>query len=313
MQVHHSTAHDDPGSHVVAVGAFDGVHRIHRHLLAALREHASERSAAVGVGLYEGFRFDDQERLTSLDDRLGLLESTGYVDDVWVFPETFHDDPPSHVSSWLNEIQPVAVSAPQGFSVGDGASILDARCLKEIAASQGSSFLDVEDRLPGDADTRRLYTTGHIRRLLREGRLRIAGRLLGRLYEMHGTVSQGDQRGRTLGFPTANIHVDQRQIIPGDGVWAGVAVTEDGTGHEAAISLGRRQTFYDNGILLLETHLIDFDDDLYGQQLRVLFVDHLRSQQKFNGPDELVEQLRVDVATVRDLQPLSAWAESKNW
>ena len=313
MQIHRTATREDSGSHVVTIGAFDGVHRIHHALLGALRDHAVLQSISVGVGLYEGAAASDCKQLTSLDDRLAMLESTGLVDDVWVFPDTFHEDPRSHVTTWLSEVQPVAVASPQGFTVGSGPATLDADSLQDIATSRGWAFVDVEERLPGTSETRRLYTTDHIRRLLHEGRLRIAGRLLGRLYEMHGIVRMGDQRGRRLGFPTANIHVDHRLIIPGDGVWAGVAITEDGTAHEAAVSLGRRQTFYDDGTLLLEAHLLDFDGDLYGQDLRVLFVDHLRSQQKFNGPDELVQQLRIDVATVRELQPLSTWTESKNW
>ena len=313
MQIHRTATRGESGSHVLTLGAFDGVHRIHRALLKALRDHGVEQSLSVGIGLYEGVVANDRNRLTSLDDRLAMLESTGFVDDVWMFPDTFHEHPRSHVTAWLSEVQPVAVTAPQGFTVGSGPVSLDADSLRDIATSRGWRFVDVEERLPGNPDTRRLYTTDHIRHLLQEGRLRIAGRLLGRLYEMHGIVRMGDQRGRKLGFPTANIHVDHRLIIPGDGVWAGVAITEVDTAHEAAVSLGRRQTFYDDGTLVLEAHLLDFDDDLYGEDLRVLFVDHLRSQQKFNGPDHLVQQLRIDIATVRELQPLSTWTESKNW
>ena len=117
-----------------------------------------------------------------------------------------------------------------------------------------------------------------------------------------GTVASGDQRGRVLGFPTANIPMEDREDL--DGVWAGLVEFEDGTSHPAAVSIGRRRTFYgEDSELLLEAHLIDFSGDLYGRTLRVHLTEHLRGQVEFASVQELTDQMRRDVS--RALR--SAW------
>jgi riboflavin kinase/FMN adenylyltransferase len=119
---------------------------------------------------------------------------------------------------------------------------------------------------------------------------------------VRGVVEEGDHRGRELGFPTANMAVPARICLPADGVYAGSVLTPDGHEHLGAISLGRRPTFYDErGMRLLEPYLLDFDGDLYGQQLEVRFAHHLRPQLKFDGVDGLVKQMQKDVERTRDV------------
>ena len=116
-----------------------------------------------------------------------------------------------------------------------------------------------------------------------------------------GTVERGDQRGRLLGFATANLAVERGPETPAEGVYAGVAITADGACHRAAVSLGRRPTFYAEGFELLEAHLIDFDEDIYGLPLEVRLYQRIRGQVRFDGVDALVKQLRADVAATRAL------------
>ena len=124
--------------------------------------------------------------------------------------------------------------------------------------------------------------------------------MLGRPFEARGTVVHGDQRGRLLGFPTANVEVPNRVCLPADGVYAGWYERPDGAVHQCAINLGRRPTFYEHADhSLLEAHLLDFDGDLYGESAKVRFVDFLRSERKFDGIDALVEQLQLDIAHAR--------------
>jgi riboflavin kinase/FMN adenylyltransferase len=119
---------------------------------------------------------------------------------------------------------------------------------------------------------------------------------------VRGLVEQGDRRGRELGFPTANMAVPTRICLPADGVYAGTVHTADGGEYIGAISLGRRPTFYDErGMRLLEPYLLDFDGDLYGQELEVRFVHHLRPQMKFDGIEPLITQMNDDVARTRAL------------
>jgi 3,4-dihydroxy 2-butanone 4-phosphate synthase/GTP cyclohydrolase II len=121
------------------------------------------------------------------------------------------------------------------------------------------------------------------------------------LFMLTGTVERGDQRGRVLGFATANLALERSPETPAEGVYAGVAVTADGACHRAAVSVGRRPTFYAAGFELLEAHLLDFDGDIYDQPLEVRLHQRIRGQVRFDGIDALVAQLRADVAATRSL------------
>jgi riboflavin kinase/FMN adenylyltransferase len=126
--------------------------------------------------------------------------------------------------------------------------------------------------------------------------------MLSRPYEVRGTVVDGDKRARELGFPTANVVVPKEICLPADGIYAGLYLGSDGTSHAAAISLGRRPTFYESAdASLLEAHLLDFDGDLYGETAHVQFVHRLRDEIKFDSVDALVAQMTDDVARARAL------------
>jgi riboflavin kinase/FMN adenylyltransferase len=139
-----------------------------------------------------------------------------------------------------------------------------------------------------------------IRRALAGGEIETATRLLGRALEVRGTVVTGDQRGRTIGFATANVEIPNGMCLPSDGVYAGLYRRPDGSEHACAINLGRRPTFYVNAEhSLLEAHLLDFAGDLYGEDAAVTFVAFLRSEKQFAGIDELKTQLKLDVEHAR--------------
>jgi riboflavin kinase/FMN adenylyltransferase len=145
-----------------------------------------------------------------------------------------------------------------------------------------------------------IYSSTRIRELLAEGDVTEAARLLGRPHEVRGIVTEGDRRGRTLGFPTANLTVPSEICLPADGIYAGTFVADDGVSRPAAISLGRRPTFYDHADMsLLEAYVLDFDGDLYGQRAGVRFVERLRGEQRFDSVDALVEQMSRDVEATR--------------
>jgi riboflavin kinase/FMN adenylyltransferase len=120
--------------------------------------------------------------------------------------------------------------------------------------------------------------------------------MLGRPFEARGVVVVGDQRGRLIGFPTANVEVPSEICLPADGVYAGWYERSSGETQPCAINLGRRPTFYESAdSSLLEAHLIGFDGDLYGERAKVRFTNFLRQEQKFAGIDELKAQLAVDL------------------
>ena len=124
--------------------------------------------------------------------------------------------------------------------------------------------------------------------------------MLGRPFEGRGVVVPGDQRGRLLGFPTANVEIPNQICLPADGVYAGEYERPDGSVHHCAINLGRRPTFYAHSDhSLLEAHLLDFQGDLYGEHAKVRFAAFLRSERKFDGIDSLRQQLSQDIESTR--------------
>ncbi len=139
-----------------------------------------------------------------------------------------------------------------------------------------------------------------IRRLLAAGDVDGAAALLGRLHEVRGPVAGGDRRGKELGFPTANVAVPPDVLLPSEGIYAGWYVREDGSAHQAAISLGVRPTFHGPGSpVVLEAYLLDFTGDLYGETGRVRFARRLRDEVRFESADALARQVAADVEATR--------------
>jgi riboflavin kinase / FMN adenylyltransferase len=283
----------------VAVGAYDGVHRGHQVCLRHLREVADDRGLAAGVVTFDEPPGTDR-RLTTLDHRLELLEQTRMVDYVWVLPHA-GESRPATAEAFVREVlvdqvgaKAVAVSHHFGLGYDPEA---DVALLERMGAELGFDVVGLESALAELDDV----SIAHVTELLSAGDVAGAARLLGRPHEMRGVVELGDQRGRTLGFPTANMAIPSTLVIPCEGVYAGHFIAEDGVARPTAISLGRRPTFYKQGHELLEAHLLDFDGDLYGQHVRVQFVEHLRGQQRFESIDELVSQLHRDIARARDI------------
>lgn len=289
----------EPGG-VIAVGWYDGVHRGHRSALEHLRRVADERGVRTGLVILDDDR--DDRQLTSIEQRLALIEATGLVDTVWVV-----DAPVSewsgHAPSFIREVLLhrtgagavlTTTSSLQGPMVqAFGQQLVD------LAAADDVSVVSLDDAQREWNDIEQTCSSGDVAALLDAGDVAGAAVLLGRFHEMHGVVEQGDQRGRTLGFPTANVAMPVSFVIPAEAVYAGILTAADGVARPTAISLGRRPTFYPDGLTLLEAHVIDFDGDLYGQAVSVQFVDKIRDQRRFDGPDALRAQLSADVEAAR--------------
>jgi riboflavin kinase/FMN adenylyltransferase len=139
-----------------------------------------------------------------------------------------------------------------------------------------------------------------IRHALVEGDLALANAMLGRLHEVRGVVAHGDHRGRELGFPTANVSVPGDILLPADGIYAGWLERSGGDVLPAAISLGRRPTFYvEAHASLLEAHVLDFDGDLYDERVKVRFDSWLRGEARFGSVEALIEQMERDCDSAR--------------
>ena len=171
--------------------------------------------------------------------------------------------------------------------------------LRELGASAGFEVHPMALVQRTDGPDESLSSTS-IRRAMAGGQVELAAELLGHPFEARGVVVQGDQRGRLLGFPTANVEVPKATCLPSDGVYAGWYIRPGGQRQACAINLGRRPTFYEHADhSLLEAHLLDFAGDLYGERAKVQFTNFLRSERKFEGIDALIGQLKNDIDHAR--------------
>jgi riboflavin kinase / FMN adenylyltransferase len=300
----------------VTIGAFDGVHLGHQAVLRLVHDLARARSLTSTVLTFDRHPAEivrpgsAPKLLTTLDQKLELLDATGAVDEclVLAFDEARSKEP---AEDFVSEIL-AGVLRARLVVVGDDFHFGyrrhgDVPLLKRMGAELGFEVLGlglVASHDPDAPDGGIPYSSTRARAALAEGDVAGAAAILGRPHEVRGTVERGDQRGRLLGFPTANLAVPERICLPADGVYAGTFLADDGIERAAAISLGRRPTFYEeSGLLLLEAYVLDFEGDLYDQAARVRFHRRLRGQERFESVDDLIAQMARDVESVRDDAP----------
>lgn len=311
---------DLPSGSAVTIGAYDGLHLGHRAVIDHVKAVAAERGLASAVVTFDRHpaavvRPESAPKLLcDLDQKLELLASTGVDVAVVVhFDEERASETAEHfVQTVLVDCvgaRSVIVGADFHFGKGRGGNVaLLERLGPELGFDvSGLALVDL-DGVPARSDeSGEKVSSTAIRRSLVDGDLASANAMLGRFHEVRGTVERGDARGRELGFPTANVAVPGRILMPADGIYAGFLVGDDGTPQPAAISLGRRPTFYaDADASLLEAHVLDWTGDLYGQRVRITFVERLRGEEKFESVDALVDQIRRDCDAARSV--LSATA-----
>jgi riboflavin kinase/FMN adenylyltransferase len=270
---------------VAAIGSFDGVHRGHRRVLETARAAGTPVTVVTfwpHPRLVLGNRVD---LLSTLERRIELLEEAG-VDEVLIVeftPELAAREPAEFAESVLRQIGAKVIVVGESFRFGRAAAG-DPTLLRELG-------FDVRTvaTLEGVSST-------NVRSLLREGDVESAARLLGRPPELDGTVVLGDQRGGTLGYPTANLSVPTDLLVPAYGIYAGAAL-----GHRAAISIGVNP-HYGGDERRIEPYLLDFEGDLYGRRLVVELWRRLRDERAFSSEAELVAQITRDVEETRAVE-----------
>ncbi len=303
-----SVAMSGPGT-AVTIGAYDGVHLGHRALLRDLRARADAAGLSTVVVTFDRHPASvvrpesAPKQLTGLEQKLELLADCG-IDRTLVLP---FDEVRAQESAeefvkevLVDELSARLVVVGEDFHFGHGRRG-NIELLRRLGAEDG--FEVVGFGLTGDGSEP--VSSTRIRALIAQGDVEAAARLLGRAHEVRGLVVPGDGRGGPeLGFPTANLAVPDDIALPADAVYAGHFRRADGTVHQAAISVGRRPTFYEPGTapVLVEAYLLHFDGDLYGEAARVSFAHRLRAEQRFESIEALVAQMRADVeATERVL------------
>ncbi len=292
---------------VVTIGAYDGVHRGHQAVIEQVKTTAERlgcRSVVITFDKHPASVVRPESApklLTDIDQKLELLQQTG-IDATLVVKfnkERSSEDPAAFVQRVLvDALHAQVIVVGEDFHFGFRRSG-NVAMLRELGKQFDFEVVPVKLIQRPDEVEEPVSSTS-IRRALAGGQVEVATNLLGRPFEARGVVVSGDKRGRTLGFPTANVEVPSAMCLPADGVYAGHFTREDGAVHACAINLGRRPTFFEHADhSLLEAHLLDFDGDLYGEHVRVTFEHFLRSERKFEGLEAIKTQLQLDVAAAR--------------
>jgi riboflavin kinase/FMN adenylyltransferase len=265
----------------VAIGTFDGVHRGHQAVIddadTVLTFEPHPLSVLNPAAL--------PKLITSFELKRDVIEGLG-VRELVVIPFD-HEFAQVTAEGFVEQVLIERLGAER-VSVGENFRFgAKARGDAEMLASRAEFETRVVPLVEVDGET---VSSTRVRALIAAGEVEAARRCLGAPAMIEGTVVEGDQRGRELGFPTANIVPDDRLAIPGHGVYAAFA-----NGAPAAVNVGVRPTFDTGRGVLIETYLIDRDEDLYGRTLRVAFVKRLRGERRFAGVEELIAQMRIDV------------------
>lgn len=275
----------------VAVGTFDGVHVGHREVIADSDSVLTFEPHPVSVVSPQ----HTPKLLTTLARKAELLASLG-VGELIVIPFDTEFAQRS-AGEFIDDVLVGALGATQ-VAIGENFRFgHKAQGDSRLLAADDRFLTVVHPLLEIDGA---VVSSSHIRGLLLAGEMVEANRLLGDSFQLRGEVVHGDQRGRELGFPTANLVPDEALACPGHGVYACVA--EGATfRHAAAVNIGVRPTFDTGRGELIEAYIIDFEGDLYGSELRLSFVERLRGERRFAGAGALVEQMHLDVQQTREL------------
>jgi riboflavin kinase/FMN adenylyltransferase len=275
-----------PRARRVAVGEFDGVHLGHREVIAGNDTVLTFEPHPLAVIRPEAA----PKLLTSLEVKIELVAGLGVEELVVVpFDERFAAQSPGEFIDQIliGRMGSTHVSVGENFRFGNGAAgdtdMLQADPRFETRVVE---LVEVDGEI---------VSSSHIRALVPAGDVDHAERFLGAPFQLRGEVVAGDRRGRTLGFPTANIVPDERLVCPGHGVYAARA-----DGSPAAVSVGVRPTFGTGRAVLVEAYLLDRDEDLYGRHMRVDFLSRLRGERRFDTVEALVEQMERDVQETRE-------------
>ncbi|MCL6458257.1 MAG: bifunctional riboflavin kinase/FAD synthetase [Gorillibacterium sp.] len=296
------SARDLPSSQVLAIGDFDGVHLGHQEVIERALKRAKQLKLPASIMTFHPHPREvlgtDKYRqiLTPLPDKLKLFSEMGIEYTYLVsFDKEFSSlSPEEFVTEMLFKLKIESVIVGFDFTFGrNGSGTADS--LATLSAGQFA----VEVVRPYCFDGSKVSST-LIRECLQDGRLAEANALLGRSYAIGGIIVEGEGRGRTIGYPTANVELALPYVVPVNGVYA-VRVRLGNQTLGGVMNIGVKPTFTGEGIRTLEVHLFDFTDSIYGESIHIQFVDPLRAEQKFNSVNELIAQIAADADEARTL------------
>ena len=293
---------------VASIGVFDGVHKGHQKLLDLVKNKSMSEAIPSVVITFDQHPTEvtspenAPKVLTPLSKKILLLDELG-IDYVYVlaFDESRASTPAVEFirEIFVEAIRAKAIFVGEDFKFGYKRSG-NVDLLKSEGQTLGISVNGV-GLFNSEPFTEEPISSTAIRKHLKDGELSLANEKLGRPYSMSGKVVPGDQRGRTIGFPTANIEFDEKMALPSDGVYAATYLGKGGVRKIAAVNIGKRPTFSNGVKSIVEAHLLDFEGDLYGDDATLTFYKRIRSERKFSGLEEFQLQLGIDLTQIKEL------------
>ncbi|MCM3742878.1 bifunctional riboflavin kinase/FAD synthetase [Sporosarcina luteola] len=310
MEIYHlhypsQTTIDDKGPFSLAIGFFDGLHKGHQTVIKEAKAKAEQlgiRSAVMTFDPHPSHLFGKGREkigyITKYPEKTRLLEEMG-IDALFIVAfdwDLASLSPERFIEIFIKDLGIKHVTAGFDFTFGSkGVGTME----QMAALSEGEYGTTIIEKVT-DSDEK--ISSTRIRKHLSEGDVEKTASLLGRPFRTVGTVIDGEKRGRLLGFPTANVSIDEDTILPANGVYA-VLFTIDGQSYKGVCNVGVKPTFHDPAKVKtsVEVHVLDFNADLYGKEAAVDWIARIRPEQKFNSVDELIEQIGKDKETAKHL------------
>ena len=300
MEIEQELANIAPqGETILTIGVFDGVHAGHRYLLKKMQRRAAEKSLLSGVVTFSPHPqsvlhpHNQLPWLSNLEDRVQAIQELG-IDIVAVLtftPKLARLSAQEFISLVKKHLRVRGIIVGPDFALGRGreGNI-------DLLRALGREMKFSVEVIPPYTINGEVVSSTLIRQALIQGDMRRIERLMGHYFHLRGKVITSDKRGRVLGFPTANLDIKPQQALPGNGIYATI-VQVDGKQFPSATNIGIRPTF-GKGERTVETHLLNYQGDLYGKEIRVEFVQKLRDEQRFSSSEELKTQIEKDVREV---------------
>lgn len=296
---------DDKGPFSLAIGFFDGMHKGHQTVISEAKTKAEQlgiRSAVMTFDPHPSHLFgkgkDKVGYITKYPEKSRLLKEMG-IDALFIVTfdwELASLSPELFIEIFIKGLDIKHVTAGFDFTFGSKG----AGTMEQMAALSNGDYGSTIIEKVTDSDEK--ISSTRIRKLLSEGDVEKTALLLGRPFRTIGTVIDGEKRGRQLGFPTANVSIDEETILPANGVYA-VLFSVDGNSYKGVCNIGVKPTFHDPDKMRpsVEVHVLDFNADLYGKEAAVDWIARIRAEKKFNSVDELIEQIGKDKETAEQL------------
>lgn len=283
---------------VLTLGTFDGIHLGHQLIIKkviACSEENNLKNIVITFHPHPRKVINPELQLkilTTTEEQINILEKLG-IQNLFIidFTKEFAElTPEEFVKNYLVDkigISRIVIGYDHHFGKGRGG---DVEFLKASGKKYDFEILQIQPFVIDDEPV----SSTKIRSALESGEIKRANKMLGRTYSFSGLVVEGDKRGRELGYPTANIKIsDDDKMLPQIGIYA-VLVELDGIEHKALLSIGKRPTFYNDGKVIPEVYIYDFNNDIYGKEIKVKLIEKLRGEEKFNSAEELIRQMNID-------------------